>query len=857
MTKLLIVDDSQSDLYLLKTLLTNNGYTVSTARNGIEALIQARTTPPNLIISDILMPEMDGFSLCRAWKKDAALKNIPFIFYTATYTDPRDEELALSLGAEKFILKPADPALFIDLLQSVIRQCETGQLVSSGKEVEEEAVYYQRYNEALIRKVEDKMRQIALINRALEQDISERKNIEKELRLLHRLTRSIVSSKDFRAALQVVLEQICSEIGWDFGEAWIPRPNGSVLEDSEVCYLSTENLRRFKSESAKFTFTPGSGLPGRVWSSKQPEWIQDASNQPETFFLRSRIAKELGIKTACGIPISAENEVLAVVAFYATTIQPQSQQLEEFLTTVASQLGLVMKQKRIEEEIRSRNIELALMKQVMEQTVESIIITDTEGVIVYVNPAFERVTGYSQDEAVGHTPGILRSGEHDITFFQELWRTIKAGEIWQGQIINKNKSGTRYVDKVTIIPVRDENGKIVHYAGIQQDVTRDLQTEEQYRQMQKMDAIGQLTAGIAHDFNNILTAINGYAELLQMRFPQEDPVQPFLNNILYSGERATNLIQQLLAFSRRQVIEPKVLNLKVVIEDMSEMLRHMIGEHIRLKTVIAPELWPVKVDPTQIEQVITNLAVNARDAMPDGGQMTLEAANAVLDENYVSSHLDARPGDYVMLSVSDSGCGMNKETLVRIFEPFFTTKEVGKGTGLGLASVYGIVKQNRGNIWVYSEEGKGTTFRIYLPRTVEPLQELPKSASGMELPKGSETILLAEDDDRVRHLAVQILEAHGYRVLEASNGEEAVQLSNRHFGEIRLLLTDVMMPGMSGKTLSEHLRKLRPGIKVLFVSGYSADMMGLQIIRAGRSPFLQKPFSTAQLVCRVREVLDS
>lgn len=857
MTKLLIVDDNPSDLYLLETLLTNNGYTVVTARNGIEALIKARRDPPDLIISDILMPEMDGFSLCRTWKRDADLKNIPFVFYTATYTDPRDEELALSLGAEKFILKPAEPGVFIELLQTVIKQYETGQLISSHQEVEEEAVYYKRYNEALIRKVEDKMRQIALINRALEQDISERRKVEKELRLLHRLTRSIVSSKDFRSALEVVLELICSEIGWDFGEAWIPRPNGSVLEDSEVCYLSTENLRRFKSESAKFTFTPGSGLPGRVWSSKQPEWIPDVSNQPETSFLRSRIARELGIKTAWGVPIIADDEVLAVVAFYATTMQQQSQQLEEFVTTVASQLGLIMKQKRIEEEIRRRNMELSLMKQVMEQTVESVIITDTEGVIVYVNPTFERVTGYSQDESIGHTPAILKSGEHDAAFFQELWRTIKAGEVWQGQIVNKNKSGTRYIDKVTIIPVRDENGKIVHYAGIQQDVTHELQTEEQYRQMQKMDAIGHLTAGIAHDFNNILTAINGYAELLQTRFPQDDPVQPFLNNILYSGERAANLIQQLLAFSRRQVIEPKVMNLKDVIENMSEMLKHTIGGHIRLNTVIAPELWPVKVDPTQIEQVIINLAVNARDAMPDGGQMTLETANAVLDENYVSSHLDARPGDYVMLSVADSGCGMNKETLARIFEPFFTTKEVGKGTGLGLASVYGIVKQSGGNIWVYSEEGKGTTFRIYLPRASEPLQKLPKPAAGIELPGGSETILLAEDDDRVRRLALQILEAQGYQVLEASNGEEAIQLCNRHFGDIRLLLTDVMMSGMSGKALSEHLRRLRPSIKVLFMSGYSADMIGLQIIRAGRSPFLQKPFSTAQLVCKVREVLDT
>lgn len=843
---------------MLEVLLTADGYTVAAAQNGIEALEKARSAPPDLIISDILMPEMDGFSLCRAWKKDAGLKHIPFIFYTATYTDPRDEEFALSLGAEKFILKPQEPEVFIGIVRGVIQEVEAGRLVSSPKEAIEETVCYQQYNKALIRKLEDKMQQIEVARVELEKDIAERKRTEEELRLLYRLTRSIVSSKNFNSALQIVLEEVCSTLGWDFGEAWIPDPSSALLAYSNVTYLNTNNLDRFKTESRQFTFTPGSGLPGRVWSSKQPEWIADVSAVSETSFLRSRVASELGITTAWGLPIIADDHVLAVIALYSTRRQQQDQRMVEFITTVDTQLGLVMKQKRIEEDLCLRNTELRLLTQVIEQAIESIIITDTDGVIVYVNPTFERITGYSRDEAVGRKPGILQSGEHDVSYFQKIWATIKAGEIWQGQIINKKKSGERYIDKVAIVPVRDEKGKIVNYAGIQHDITNELQLEEQYQQMQKMDAIGQLTAGIAHDFNNILTAINGYAELLQMRFPQEDPRLPLLNNILYSGEKAANLIQQLMTFSRRQVVSPRVLNLNLIIENMSKMLKHMIGEHIRIQTILAPELWSVKVDPTQIEQVIINLAVNARDAMPDGGQLTLEVANAVLDENYVSSHLDVNPGDYVMLSVADTGCGMSKETQVRIFEPFFSTKGVGKGTGLGLSSVYGIVKQSGGNIWVYSEVERGTTFRIYLPRVEEPLQEMPeKTAAGKELPRGNETILLAEDDDRVRQLAVQILESQGYKVLWAPNGEEAVQLSNRHFGDIQLLVTDVVMPGMSGKTLSEQMRRLRPGIKIVFMSGYTADMMGLQIIKAAQVPFLQKPFTTAQLAYKVRETLDN
>lgn len=856
MIKLLIVDDSQPDLYMLETLLKGYGYDLATASNGVEALEKARLNPPALVISDILMPEMDGFTLCKLWKQDAILNRIPFVFYTATYTDSRDEEFALSLGAEKFIVKPADPKEFTDIIRDVILQYKQGKLVSSVRIAKAEKDLNRMYSEALVRKLEDKMGQLEAANQLLKEEVAKRIRTEKEIHLLYEMTKAIVTSKDFHSALEVVLKEVCSAIGWNIGEAWLPSPDGTALEYSYARYCSLNDLNRFESLSTKLSFKKGIGLPGRVWSTGQIEWITDVTRESQAPFIRNDIARECGIKTAIGIPIIAGDDCLAVLVFFSTMIKQRDERLTELVSSVASQLSLVIKQKKAEEEIRRRNIELALLTQVIEQTVESVIITDTEGVIVYVNPTFERITGYSRSDVIGKMPNIIKSGEHDDSFFQDMWATIKAGKIWRGQIINKRKDGTRYIDESTIIPVRDERGKIVNFAGIQYDATHDLQLEEQYRQVQKMEAIGQLTTGIAHDFNNIMTAVNGYSQLLQMRFPQEDPRQQFLSNIIYSGEKATNLIQQLLAFSRRQIIEPTVLNINYIVDNMSKMLKHLIGEHVQLKTILSPDLWNIKFDPTQIEQIIVNLAVNARDAMPDGGKLTIETSNVVLDDNFVSTHLETSPGDFIMLAVYDTGQGMNKNVASHIFEPFFTTKGIGRGTGLGLSTVYGIVKQNSGSIWVYSEEGYGTKFKIYLPRTIEHLEEIPEAAVAKESPGGDETILVAEDDEKVRELLSQILTANGYKILIAKDGEEAIQVSNRHFGEIHLLLTDVIMPVMTGKILSEQITKTRPGIKVLFMSGYTADMIGLQMIRAADLPLIQKPFNTGELLRKVREVLD-
>jgi CheY-like chemotaxis protein len=371
-----------------------------------------------------------------------------------------------------------------------------------------------------------------------------------------------------------------------------------------------------------------------------------------------------------------------------------------------------------------------------------------------------------------------------------------------------------------------------------------------------MEAIGQLAGGIAHDFNNLLTIISGYSGLL-LNSRVDPSTKGQLKEIHKAGERAASLTRQLLAFSRKQVLAPKVLDLNATVMDTEKMLRRLIGEDVLLATALDPNLMPVKVDPGQIEQVIINLAVNARDAMRKGGKLTIDTANVELDETFTHLRPDVKPGRYVMLAVSDTGCGMTKEVEARIFEPFFTTKGPGKGTGLGLATVYGIIKQSGGNIYVYSEPDRGTTFKIYLP-TVEEQASPDQSVYGMNVAAfGDETILLVEDEDGVREIARLALEAHGYKVLEASRGQEAIRLCTTHQGPIHLLVSDVVMPEMGGREVAERLGALNAGIKMLYLSGYTDDAVVRHGVLEAQAAFLQKPFTPVALATKVREVLDA
>jgi two-component system cell cycle sensor histidine kinase/response regulator CckA len=497
---------------------------------------------------------------------------------------------------------------------------------------------------------------------------------------------------------------------------------------------------------------------------------------------------------------------------------------------------------------------LGRLSAVVEQSSEAVLITGLDGTIAYANPAFAEITGYSREEAVGRNPRFLKSGKQDTQLYKSLWDTILGGKIWHGEMTNRRRDGSLYLQETTIIPVQGERDEPSHFIAIGLDVTAQRTTEEQLRQAQKMESIGRLAGGVAHDFNNLLTVIIGYGQLLQDSLPADSPLQAYCSEVLGAGQRAAVLTRQLLAFSRRQVLAPQVLDLNSVVDNLEKMLRRLIGEDIELITIHGNGLARVKADAGQIEQVIVNLAVNARDAMPQGGRLTVETANVSLDEHFCKTHRGASAGPQVMLSVSDTGVGMDAKIMTHLFEPFFTTKEKGKGTGLGLATVYGIVKQSAGSIWAYSEPGHGSRFKIYLPRCEEAIAEIGQAKNPSLSTRGCETILVVEDERGLRSLVCKALSAQGYKVLEAEGSLPAASATYAY--PLHLLLTDVVMPQMSGKALASCVTALHPETKVLYMSGYTDDAVVRHGIQESNAFFLQKPFTTGVLARKVREVLD-
>jgi two-component system, cell cycle sensor histidine kinase and response regulator CckA len=512
----------------------------------------------------------------------------------------------------------------------------------------------------------------------------------------------------------------------------------------------------------------------------------------------------------------------------------------------------ITERKRAEQELRQSE---ERYRELVENAHDIIYSHDLEGNYLSVNKAAETITGYTREESLKMNLMQTVAPEYVEKAREMIERKLSGDEVTAYDLEIIAKDGRRIAVEVnTRIMLQD--GIPIGVQGIARDVTERKHLETQLRQSQKMEAIGLLAGGVAHDFNNLLTAITGYSELTLRKLKGEDPLRHNLEEIKKAGERAAALTRQLLAFSRKQVLQPHVLDLNAVVSDMEKMLRRLIGEDIELRTVLEKGLGAIKADPGQIEQVIMNLAVNARDAMPAGGRLTIETENVYLDEEYAKQHISVKSGSFVMLAVSDTGTGITKETHARIFEPFFTTKEAGRGTGLGLSTVYGIVKQSGGTIWVYSEVGQGTTFKVYLPRVDEGAQEYRRSAEVEEALYGAETVLLVEDEEMVRKLARQVLEMYGYQVLEAANGGAALLICERHRGEIALLLTDVVMPEMSGRELTGRLLQLRPEMRVLYMSGYTDNAIVHQGVLDEGTDFIQKPFSPDILARKIREVLD-
>jgi len=690
MQRVLIVDDKEENLYYLRALLEGHGFEVESATHGAEALVRARRHPPDLVVSDLLMPVMDGYTLLRHWKADPRLKQIRFIVYTATYTRAEDERLALSLGADAFILKPCEPEDFMTWIRGVLANDPAMTPSAPIPTFGDETAQLKLYSQTLIRKLEEKTLQLEETNRALEADLAVRQAIIDELKQAQ--TRLASGESLLRIA-----GRAAHLGGWS-----IELPSGRITWSDEMCAIHE--------------------LPaGTVPTTEQ------------------------------------------AVAFYAPEFRD----------------GILRKVEACAREGTPFDLELQIV-------------------------------------------------------------TAKGRRVWVRAIGNAE---------------RDEAGTITRVQGAFQDINERRSLEDQFRQAQKMEAVGQLASGVAHDFNNLLSVIMGYTNLILDDLGPGEPLHTELDEVRKAGERATTLTRQLLAFSRRQMLQPKVLNIADVVRGMWTMLKHLLGEDVEVTLLSDPQIGRVHADPSQVEQIVMNLAVNARDAMPHGGKVTIELANAEIDGADAAAHHGMAVGSYVMLAVSDSGTGMDAATRERVFEPFFTTKETGKGTGLGLSTVFGIVKQSQGHIWVYSELGRGTTFKIYLPRTDHALPKpTPASPSPIKL-DGTETILLVEDEEQVRVVTRTMLRRHGYTVLDAQNGGEAFLACEQHRQTIHLLLTDVVMPRMSGRELAERLLPMRPGMRVLFLSGFTEGTVMNQGVLDVGAAFLQKPVTPEVLLRKIRDVL--
>lgn len=702
--QILIAEDSPTQAQAVRELLESRGYLVTVAGNGRLALEQARQSPPTLAISDIVMPEMDGFEFCKALRADRRLKEVPVILVTSLAT-PEDVIRGLDAGADNFIRKPFDDRYLLSRIEYILSNRQLRASSKMGLEME-----------------------IVLGGKK------------------HRIT----------SERQQILDLLIS-----------------TYEDA--VHLNSELIEK----------------------------------QDELSRLTEELEKRVQERTKA---LKSEVEV--------------RKQTEERLRQLAS---------------------------IVESTEDAVISTDVNGVVRIWNEAAVQLFGYSAREAQGRDISFITSSEDREAFHQYIARAqLGDSQRFEGWIVSKG--GKRIAVSVTASPVRNDNSTVSGVSAIIRDLTERRLLEEQLRQSQKLEALGALAGGIAHDFNNLLSVILGYGELALDRLKDDNPVRRQIIQMRAAADKAASLARQLLAFSRRQVLEPRVLDLNSVVSGLEKILRRVIGENIELKIDLATDLGHVKADPTRVEQIIMNLVVNARDAMPIGGRLSISTGNCELDEEYVRKHSSTQPGSYVMIGVSDSGAGIPPEIQSRIFEPFFTTKGPGKGTGLGLSTVYGIVKQSGGHIWVYSEVGKGTTFKIYLPRVQEKISANSKPQEEVDL-SGTETVLLVEDAAHLRELAREFLSNSGYRVIEASNGAEALELAAQHQGQIDLLLTDVIMPGMSGAELARKVMEARPSVQVIYASGYTADAISQHGVLDEGVVLIEKPYTRDKLLRKIREVL--
>jgi PAS domain S-box-containing protein len=803
----LIVDDKEENRYYLRTLLAAYGYGVDSAVNGAEALAKAGHSPPSLVIADLLMPVMDGYTLLRHWKLDEKLTDIPFIVYTATYTAPEDERLAIDLGADAFIVKPMEP----DQLMARIRRVHSHVIDAGSKSAHAPSANDQdivtQYSATLVRKLEQKTIQLETANRALQREVTERSRI------------ALVQTGILNAL-----------------------PAHVALLDSDGIILEVNDpWRRFVTADGLQSpdFAVGRNYL-QICDDAEPSWSDEARTVAAGVRrILAGEASEFSLEYPCHSP--------AQKRWFCLVVTP----LRQF-----ERSGPVV----THVDITQRKLDEANVQEVSKR-LETLIEQANIGILVHrdfrpimANSEMARIFGYDGKDDIRNMPDCK------VLFAESEWARIEA--------YNKERLKGGDVPRFYSLRGRRRDGGIIDLesrafaiqwgdrsaaCSMLTDVTEQRKIEARLRQSQRLEAVGQMTGGIAHDFNNLLTVIIGNSELME---ETDDPFQRGLAEMVRkAAERGAELTSRLLAFSRRQPLDPKAIDINLLISNMDGLIRRAIGGQFEITTVLGDGLWRVFVDPSQLENALLNLAINARDAMANGGRLTIETSNIRIDDADVADDAGSAPGDYLLVAVSDTGAGMDKDTLAHAFEPFFTTKEVGKGSGLGLSMVYGFVTQSRGHVRIHSELGQGTTVRIYLPRAADDVALAGQEIRDGSLPRGSEKILLVEDDAMVRDMVMMQLVNLGYRVVSAVGASEALQLLHREDG-FDLLLTDVVMPGgLNGRELADEARKFCPGLRVIFTSGYAENAVAHDGRLDSGVHLLNKPYRRSVLAMKIRAAL--
>jgi PAS domain S-box-containing protein len=818
----LIADDNNISCKLLRAVLEAEGHAVIVAADGREALRLLEHHPVDAIISDLLMPNLDGYRLCREIRRDERWRDIRIICYTAIYGTQNDEKLAFELGADGYLRKPASSATILGALRAPMNGVRAGPGRSTASHAELDAV--SPYSHPLMT-MPDNKNNFELSEKSRLADLA----VEVGVVLTRR--------NELSEILQTCSEAMVKHLDAALARIWMLNERKVALELQASA--ATEKL----PEGVQL----GQTIVGRIAKARTPYRTNAVLGELST--REQDWARREGVAAFAGYPLIVEERLLGVMGVFTREELPDAAMTT--LAAIADSLAIGIQGKRAETVLRESE---ERFRQLAENISEFFWMTDpAKENFLYVSPAYERIWGRSCKSLL-EEPGSFFDAIHPDDRPRVL-NTLQAesGVPYELEYrIVRPDCSVRWI-RDRSFPVRDDAGQMIRIAGMAEDVTEKRQREMQLRQSQKMQAIGRLAGGVAHDFNNLLSVIFGHSALLAASFPSQERLRDSVAEINRAAERGAALTQQLLAFGRRQVVEPKVLDLGLVLAESRNVLKQLIGEDVRLTMVLSHGVSRVNIDPGQINQVLRNLALNARDVMPQGGELTVETSNIDFDAASATVHPERQPGPYVLLTVTDTGYGMTPEVQAHIFEPFFSTKD--DRTGLGLSVVDGIVKQNGGHLSVVSRPGLGTTFSIYLPAAEELVDGSSQNALSKPVP-GNETILLVEDEDPVREVTALLLESLGYRVLQVSGAEEALNLVQRNRTKIDLLLTDVIMPGMSGRELAEAFRVYDPGVKVLFQSGHTDDIMVRHSILNAEVAFLQKPFSLDSLAKKIRELFD-